>query len=149
MFLLFHLLNNCQCIVDNRAGVYYRETGSERDSLLSHHNDDQSSQTSTYDSASQDDKDSSDGHVLGVLDGQLKDGEVDSNMRRLCAICFDAPKNSFFLPCGHCVACFACGTRQLFSTLTSNYLLQIQALFAISNKLRPYLEVNRFIPLLD
>ncbi|XP_022873683.1 uncharacterized protein LOC111392552 [Olea europaea var. sylvestris] len=49
----------------------------------------------------------------GVLveEKPVKDGEYSNNMMRLCAICYDAPRDSFFLPCGHCVACFACATR--------------------------------------
>lgn len=93
MFLAFHLLYNFQHTRDNRTGVHFREMGSERASLLSHKDDGLSSRASSYDSVSQNDED------LG--DGQLKD----------CAICFAAPRNCFFLPCGHCVACFACGTR--------------------------------------
>lgn len=112
MFLAFHLLNNFQRTRDNRTGIHYREMGSERASLLSHKDDDLSSWASSY-SASQDDEDLGDGHVVDMLDGQLKD----------CAICFLAPRNCFFLPCGHCVTCFACGTRQLFSTFTSKSLL--------------------------
>ncbi|CAA7061835.1 unnamed protein product [Microthlaspi erraticum] len=38
-------------------------------------------------------------------------GEGHSSTRYLCAICFDAPRDCFFLSCGHCVACFQCGTR--------------------------------------
>lgn len=38
-------------------------------------------------------------------------GEAHSSTRYLCAICFDAPRDCFFLSCGHCVACFQCGTR--------------------------------------
>ncbi|KAL3690230.1 hypothetical protein R1sor_016539 [Riccia sorocarpa] len=28
-----------------------------------------------------------------------------------CSVCFDAPKDSFFVPCGHRATCFACGLR--------------------------------------
>ncbi|CAB81928.1 putative protein [Arabidopsis thaliana] len=38
-------------------------------------------------------------------------GEGHSSTRYLCAICYDAPRDCFFLSCGHCVACFQCGTR--------------------------------------
>ncbi|RZS17844.1 hypothetical protein BHM03_00050043, partial [Ensete ventricosum] len=31
----------------------------------------------------------------------LKDGEIN-NSQELCAICCDAPRDCFFLPCGHC-----------------------------------------------
>ncbi|XP_010543205.1 PREDICTED: uncharacterized protein LOC104816193 [Tarenaya hassleriana] len=39
------------------------------------------------------------------------EGENNSGTRYLCAICFDAPRDCFFLSCGHSVACFQCGTR--------------------------------------
>ncbi|KAL8526659.1 hypothetical protein ACS0TY_015751 [Phlomoides rotata] len=38
---------------------------------------------------------------------------TDDDSQHLCAICFEAPKNSFFIPCGHCTACFGCATRIL------------------------------------
>ncbi|ESQ52476.1 hypothetical protein EUTSA_v10017777mg [Eutrema salsugineum] len=38
-------------------------------------------------------------------------GNEGNGTRRLCAICFDSPRDSFFLPCGHCVACYQCGTE--------------------------------------
>ncbi|KFK22532.1 hypothetical protein AALP_AAs66306U000100 [Arabis alpina] len=36
--------------------------------------------------------------------------EGDSTTWR-SAICFDAPRDCFFLPCGHCVSCYQCGTK--------------------------------------
>ncbi|CAN8317046.1 unnamed protein product [Cochlearia groenlandica] len=39
------------------------------------------------------------------------EGEASNSTRRLCAICFDAPRDCFFLPCGHCVSCYQCGTK--------------------------------------
>ncbi|XP_019102518.1 PREDICTED: uncharacterized protein LOC104792617 [Camelina sativa] len=38
-------------------------------------------------------------------------GEASNQTRRLCAICLDAPRDCFFLPCGHCVSCYECGTK--------------------------------------
>uniref|UniRef100_A0A1J3J6C2 RING-type E3 ubiquitin transferase n=1 Tax=Noccaea caerulescens TaxID=107243 RepID=A0A1J3J6C2_NOCCA len=42
-----------------------------------------------------------------------KDGEEgsDSTTKRLCAICFDAARDCFYQPCGHCVSCYGCGTK--------------------------------------
>lgn len=34
----------------------------------------------------------------------------------LCTICLDAPKDSFFDPCGHRCTCYSCGMRSLSST---------------------------------
>lgn len=106
IFLAFRLMNCCQHI-DNRTEARYRRLGSERVPLLSHKDDDQSSCTSSSsDFLSQDDE-----HVRDMVDGKLKDEGSDINISRLCAICFDAPRDCFFLPCGHCVACLACGMR--------------------------------------
>ncbi|EOA27180.1 hypothetical protein CARUB_v10023281mg [Capsella rubella] len=38
-------------------------------------------------------------------------GETSNRTRCLCAICFDTPRDCFFLPCGHCVSCYQCGTK--------------------------------------
>ncbi|KAL8102197.1 hypothetical protein AgCh_026916 [Apium graveolens] len=105
IFLVFRLRNCCRH-VDNRPEAQYRRARSERAPLLSPKDDDQSSCTSSSDFVSQDDE-----RVLDMLEGQSKDGGTDLSISRLCAICFDAPRDCFFLPCGHCVACLACGMR--------------------------------------
>ncbi|XP_059667991.1 E3 ubiquitin-protein ligase APD2 [Cornus florida] len=111
MLLAFHILNNFQCNREVGTRAHFGDMGSERAPLLSRKDDDLSSWGSSYDSVS-DNEDPEDGLAVGSLEGKpLKDGEYNSNIRRLCAICFDAPRDCFFLPCGHCVACFACGTR--------------------------------------
>ncbi|KAK3018026.1 hypothetical protein RJ639_004516 [Escallonia herrerae] len=106
MLLAFHFLNNFRRTRDDRLGAQFGEMGSARTPLLSQKEDDLLSWGSSYDSVSQDDEESEDGFIAGSLDG-----EYNNNTRRLCAICFDAPRDCFFLPCGHCVACYACGTR--------------------------------------
>ncbi|KAL7248548.1 hypothetical protein ACSBR2_003310 [Camellia fascicularis] len=112
MLLAFHFLNNFQCTREEGNRFQFGELRSERAPLLTQKDDDLSSWGSSYDSVSQDDEDLEDGLAVGSLEGKpLKDGEYNNNIRRLCAICFDAPRDCFFLPCGHCVACFACGTR--------------------------------------
>ncbi|KAF5471532.1 hypothetical protein F2P56_008319, partial [Juglans regia] len=112
MFLAFNFLNKFQFTHDRRRDVQYGEVGSERAPLLSYKDDDLSSWGSSYDSLSHDEDDIEDFLALGAPEGKLLvDGENSNNTRRLCAICFDAPRDCFFLPCGHCVACFACGTR--------------------------------------
>ncbi|KAJ7294934.1 hypothetical protein O6H91_Y223400 [Diphasiastrum complanatum] len=40
--------------------------------------------------------------------GSKNDNLYDS---RTCAVCYDAPRTSFFDPCGHCVTCYPCGLR--------------------------------------
>ncbi|KAL1193643.1 E3 ubiquitin-protein ligase APD1 [Cardamine amara subsp. amara] len=39
------------------------------------------------------------------------EGEARNINKRLCAICWDAPIDCFFIPCGHCISCYKCGTR--------------------------------------
>lgn len=90
--------------------VQHRISRSERTPLLSNKDDDLSSWGSSYDTVSQDDEELEPQAIGSLGPRTTKDGEF-RNTRRLCAICFDAPRDCFFLPCGHCVACFACGTR--------------------------------------
>ncbi|XP_062166652.1 E3 ubiquitin-protein ligase APD2 [Alnus glutinosa] len=111
MLLAFNFLNKFQCAREDARDVQYGEMGSARAPLLPHKDDDLSSWGSSYDSVSDEDN-IEDLLALGPLEGvSLGDGENSNNTRRLCAICFDAPRDCFFLPCGHCVACFECGTR--------------------------------------
>ncbi|XP_061343005.1 E3 ubiquitin-protein ligase APD2 [Gastrolobium bilobum] len=108
MFWAFNFLNKLQCGREDRAGVRSDGTAPQRAPLLSCKDDDWGS---SYDSLPQDEEDL-DFLTGGSLDVKLLgDGETSNNTRRLCAICFDAPRDCFFLPCGHCVACFACGNR--------------------------------------
>ncbi|XP_038719176.1 E3 ubiquitin-protein ligase APD2-like isoform X2 [Tripterygium wilfordii] len=112
MLVAFNCLNKFQFTREDGDGHQFRETGSERAHLLSHKDDDLSSWGSSYDSVSNDEEDLGDFLAPSTIEGQSsRDGENGNNTRRLCAICFDAPRDCFFLPCGHCVACFACGTR--------------------------------------
>lgn len=30
---------------------------------------------------------------------------------KICVICYDHSRNCFFVPCGHCVTCYACAQR--------------------------------------
>ncbi|KAK2361089.1 RING/U-box superfamily protein [Trifolium repens] len=111
MFWAFNFLNKLQSAHDDRVGSRSEGTGPDQAPLLSRKDDDLSSWGSSYDSLPQDEEDL-DFLVGGSTDGKcLGDGETSNNTRRLCAICFDAPRDCFFLPCGHCVACFECGTR--------------------------------------
>ncbi|KAM7260140.1 hypothetical protein ACFE04_015881 [Oxalis oulophora] len=95
------LCNMCQRNREQATGG--GETGPSRAPLLSHNKDDDlSSWGSSHEYTSHDEDDHP--HLS-------KEGDKDENSRRLCAICWDAPRECFFLPCGHCAACFACGTR--------------------------------------
>ncbi|RXI01396.1 hypothetical protein DVH24_014745 [Malus domestica] len=108
MLLAFNFLNKYRFTNEDGIRVQHDEFRSERAPLLSYKDDDQSSWGSSYDSASNDEGDLED--FLAGEGKSSRDGE-SNNTRRLCAICFDAPRDCFFLPCGHCVACFECATR--------------------------------------
>ncbi|KAK0603981.1 hypothetical protein LWI29_010852 [Acer saccharum] len=74
-----------------RAG----DTGSAQNPLLVHQDDDDLwSEPLSSDSPSPDEED---------LEG--------SSNKRICVICYDAPRDCFFLPCGHAASCYACATR--------------------------------------
>lgn len=30
---------------------------------------------------------------------------------KICIVCYDQPRNCFFVPCGHCATCFSCAQR--------------------------------------
>ncbi|XP_071724254.1 E3 ubiquitin-protein ligase APD2-like [Rutidosis leptorrhynchoides] len=85
------------------SGGVETETGAPL--LTSQKDDDLSSWGSSHEYNSQDEDDLLPSSKHG--DHQAN----DDNLRRLCAICWDAPRECFFLPCGHCVACFTCATR--------------------------------------
>ncbi|XP_011019119.1 PREDICTED: uncharacterized protein LOC105121941 isoform X2 [Populus euphratica] len=106
-----NFLNKFQCIREDGTRLLFGEVEAQRAPLLSCKDDDLSSWGSSYDSVSNDEEDLEDFLAAGSIEGKSRDGENGNNTHRLCAICFDAPRECFFLPCGHCVACFACGTR--------------------------------------
>ena len=111
VFLALHFFNKLNHVQEDSAGVRYEETAPQRDPLLSQKDDDCSSRGSSYESMPHDEEDL-DFLAEGSIDGKpLGDEETSNDTWHLCAICFDAPRDCFFLPCGHCVACFACGTR--------------------------------------
>ncbi|KAL9374343.1 hypothetical protein Peur_033963 [Populus x canadensis] len=111
MMAAFNYLNKFQCVHEDGTRLQFGEVEPGRAPLLSRKDDDLASWGSSYDSASNDEEGLEDFLAASSLEGKSRDGENGNNTRRLCAICFDAPRDCFFLPCGHCVACFACGTR--------------------------------------
>ena len=44
--------------------------------------------------------------VSGSSSEDLYDGKI-------CIICYDGPRNCFFVPCGHCATCYECSKRCL------------------------------------
>ncbi|XVF05328.1 hypothetical protein REPUB_Repub05bG0162900 [Reevesia pubescens] len=87
------------------------ETETERAPLLAETDDDMSSWGSTYDSVSQDEEDLEQWQAASYLEGKPLNQEESNNPPSLCVVCSDAPRDCFFLPCGHCATCFTCGTR--------------------------------------
>ncbi|KAJ4979400.1 hypothetical protein NE237_010180 [Protea cynaroides] len=108
----YKMCNKFHSTTGDGTGFQTDDMVSERAPLLSQKDDDLSSWGSSYDSNSHEEEDLEEWHAASSLDTKsLKDGGNNNNPRRLCAICFDAPRDCFFLPCGHCAACFTCGTR--------------------------------------
>ncbi|KAB5520400.1 hypothetical protein DKX38_024719 [Salix brachista] len=108
LLLLALRLCNC-CRPSGRDGYQAGEIQSERTPLISQKDDDSSSWGSSYDSNSHEEEDLEKWLAVNCQEGKsVAEGE---NLRRLCVICFDALRDCFFLPCGHCAACFTCGTR--------------------------------------
>lgn len=113
MFLAFNCLNKLHTNHINGSRSQTVNLMSERTPLLTDKDDDMSSWGSSYDSASHDEETLEDKlatHFQGKL---LEDTQSNNGHHQLCVICSNAPKDCFFLPCGHCAACFTCGTRYL------------------------------------
>lgn len=113
ILLAMRICNTFQIIRGDEPGFQAGDMVSERAPLLSRKDDDLLSWGSSYDSLSHDEEEVDDWLAVASIDGKplKEEGEANSNLRRLCVMCFDAPRDSFFLPCGHCAACFTCGTR--------------------------------------
>ncbi|KAL9258051.1 E3 ubiquitin-protein ligase APD2-like protein [Drosera capensis] len=71
-----------------------------REPLLSPKDNDLLSWGSSYDSLSQDEDDLKES--IQERKPQKEGDQANINPRHLCVICFDAPRDCFFLPCGHC-----------------------------------------------
>ncbi|WVZ99290.1 hypothetical protein U9M48_044616 [Paspalum notatum var. saurae] len=81
------------------AGGSGRGDPERRAPLLTDKDDDGASLGSSYDSVSH--------------DGGSDDPEEERGGDGGCALCCDAPKDCFFLPCGHSATCYSCGARIL------------------------------------
>ncbi|XP_021744721.1 uncharacterized protein LOC110710698 isoform X2 [Chenopodium quinoa] len=97
MLWAFNFLNRIRRNMEESTESQSGDLGSERAPLLSQKDDEISSLGSSYDSGSQNDEEAQE--------------DLEEGCRRLCVICFDAPKDCFFIPCGHCATCFTCGIR--------------------------------------
>lgn len=110
ILLAFKFISKFQNVVRDRVRFQAVESATERTPLLLHKDDDTSSWGSSYESVSNDEDLEDCPGVASVEVKPLNDGE-NNTPRSLCAICFNSPRDCFFLPCGHSAACFTCGTR--------------------------------------
>lgn len=113
MLALFRLCNLYQSNSRDEAAQRATNNGEEHEPLLSPKGDDRWSWGSSYESIPNDEEDLEEKLLEGYPEGGKvsKEGEVNYNPRRLCVVCFDGPRDCFFLPCGHCATCFPCGSR--------------------------------------
>ncbi|XP_073290177.1 E3 ubiquitin-protein ligase APD2-like isoform X2 [Primulina huaijiensis] len=117
VLLINHILNSFRSTNQEDGIGPAGLVGSERTSLLVQKDDNHSSQGSSYASDSDDEEYLEHVQAGDTHNGKpVRDDEYNSNVRRLCAICFDDPRDCFFIPCGHCVACFGCATRIVASS---------------------------------
>ncbi|KAL5748084.1 hypothetical protein ACOSP7_025123 [Xanthoceras sorbifolium] len=94
MLLAFRFCKTSQTTITDVIRIQAADVGSARNPLLLHKDDDLSSEAIFSDSPSPDEEDS----------------EGSSN-KGICVICYNAPRDCFFLPCGHATSCYACATR--------------------------------------
>uniref|UniRef100_A0A7C9EXS0 RING-type domain-containing protein n=1 Tax=Opuntia streptacantha TaxID=393608 RepID=A0A7C9EXS0_OPUST len=107
----FNCLNRIRRNNEDTLENQLRNVGPERAPLLPQKDDDLSSLGSSYDSGSQSGEEYQD-LLEGPCDGRPGgEGGKKYQPRQLCVICYDAPKDCFFIPCGHCASCFDCGVR--------------------------------------
>ncbi|XVE79400.1 hypothetical protein DITRI_Ditri14bG0055600 [Diplodiscus trichospermus] len=109
ILLAFRFCRTFQTIDGPRSPAAEMEPG--RAPLLPEKDDDISSWGSSYDSVSHDEEDMEQWLPVTSAEGTPSNEGESNNTRRLCVICFDAPRDCFFLPCGHSATCFTCGTR--------------------------------------
>ncbi|KAJ7964188.1 RING/U-box superfamily protein [Quillaja saponaria] len=112
IFLAFRLCNLFQTTSENRPEFQPVHSVSERTPLLPNKDDDLSSWGSSYESFSRDEEDLAELLAVNNVEGNsTKEGNLNNNLRSLCVICCNSPRDCFFLPCGHSAACFTCATR--------------------------------------
>ncbi|KAG1347015.1 hypothetical protein COCNU_06G008440 [Cocos nucifera] len=109
ILLAFKIFTNLQFSSRDGANHQNADGSTERSPLLPNKDDDNLSLGSSYDSVSHDDEDMEE--WLGTTQ-TLPEGEANNTLH-LCTLCCDTQRDCFFLPCGHCAACFTCGTRIL------------------------------------
>ncbi|XP_042427831.1 E3 ubiquitin-protein ligase APD2-like isoform X1 [Zingiber officinale] len=110
IFVGFQVFSTSQNYSQDGTAHQTINTTTERSPLLSNKDDDDRSLGSSYESVSHDEEDINEPPEAGS--DLPKDSEI-GNFQHLCTICCDVHRDCFFLPCGHCVVCLACGTRIL------------------------------------
>lgn len=108
IFVGFQIFSTSQNYAQDDSAYQTIDATTERRPLLSSKDDDDRSLGSSYESVSHDEEDINECPEAGS--DMPKDSEIN-NSQHLCTICCDVPRDCFFLPCGHCVVCSACGRR--------------------------------------
>ncbi|KAM1695079.1 hypothetical protein ACFXTN_026759 [Malus domestica] len=111
LLMAFIFYNKFQNSSEDTTGFQAEEGQSVQTPLLSPKDDDTLSWGSSYEFISNNEEDLDECLAVSSLEGSLSNEGDSDNTGRLCVICFDGPRDCFFLPCGHCAACFTCGTR--------------------------------------
>ncbi|KAL5710200.1 hypothetical protein ACHQM5_020792 [Ranunculus cassubicifolius] len=103
ILIIMKVCMKCQSTNEPRVEIQPREVPPEITPLLPQKDEDSSSLGSSYDSVSHDED----------VEESCATGSLDTNQQKehVCVVCFDAPRDCFFLPCGHSATCFSCGTR--------------------------------------
>lgn len=66
-------------------------------------------------------------HDYGTISGKdTEKGDIRSTIScddlydgKLCVICYDEQRDSFFIPCGHCATCNICAKRYVLFEMTN------------------------------
>ncbi|KAJ4749657.1 RING/U-box superfamily protein [Rhynchospora pubera] len=103
LLLIYKILNK---LLRNHQIRYEVPVNNEqRTPLLTNKDDDNSSLGSSYESVSHDEEDIEEWLKMEAAKS------LESGSSNLCSICCDAPRDCFFLPCGHSATCYACAER--------------------------------------
>ncbi|KAJ4797429.1 RING/U-box superfamily protein [Rhynchospora pubera] len=103
LLLIYKILNK---LLRNHQMRYEVPVNNEqRTPLLTNKDDDNSSLGSSYESVSHDEEDIEEWLKMEAAKS------LESGSSNLCSICCDAPRDCFFLPCGHSATCYACAER--------------------------------------
>ncbi|KAK9940777.1 hypothetical protein M0R45_017418 [Rubus argutus] len=111
LLMAFRFCSIFQNAGEDRTEFQAGEASPLQTPLLLPKDDDALSWGSSYECISNDEEDLEEFLAVSSLESKLINEGNDNYTQRLCVICFDGPRDCFFLPCGHCATCFTCGTR--------------------------------------